>query len=567
MIYIVSPRVRAFHPLSSTVTLTVPVCLDVPADLSQQYALARCFLAMQDDVQWACPGCSAKVEVAEMSAPQQKPKRERKEGKKRQRASSSAAGTGASSPRAGAGTVTDSAFTIPKRKKEGKRTKASMEEGGLKSPRIKREEKEEKFPGDDVAVAVASSGGDNSANRMVIAHHKANISPRVGLGLADATDNMSAMRYHQDMSGGCRINDRNSSKSIMSLAVAAASVAASEAAVAAASAAAAAPAPAPPKALGLKKLIHQRVQHDEANSNSAFSPKKLLKHRLLAAQQAPAPQPAASSVPTASSASMRGGTGGSMDETRSSGYPGQGEQRRAPPASDGQCFDNGNMGGRSGLSGGHAMDPSRSDVMDGGGRGGGGYDERDRVAAEGVLKCRTVGEGGDHNKLRAMGVMNDDANGRGYNNLGGEDGGGGDGGGGGGGSSGATERSYHGEVDRGRASASGDHRREAKFGGGGYDAGPNANGMHAGGVWRGGSADRHGEGAKDAVAGEKWSEVGRRRAEVGGMGGAEGIDTQRQQGYNSAPYGQELKVGQQVRGWNNRLTRGGRLSQFCVAQY
>lgn len=497
-----------------------------------------------------------------MSAPQQKPKRERKEGKKRQRANGSAAGTGASSPRAVAG----NAFTIPKRKKEGKRNKGSKEEGGPKSsPRIvKQEEKEENFPQHEVTVAAATGGGGsggNSANRMVNAPQKANISPRVGLGLADATDEMSAMRYHQDLSGGCRNNDRNAAKSIMSLAVAAASVAASEAAIAAAAAAAAAasappaPAPAPPKALGLKKLIHQRVQHDEANSNSAFSPKKLLKHRLLAAQQTPVSQPTPSSAPVAPSAGMAGGgvTGGYTDGTGNSTYAGQGGHGRAPLASGVGRFDNGGVGARSDLGGGAYGMESRggSGVLDGGGRDGGGYDERDRAAAEGVLKCRTVGAGGEHNRRRATGVMHDDANSPGFNKLEGKGGGG------------TTEGGYHGGVDRGHASANGEQRREAEFGSGGYGAGPNANGVHTGGAWSGGSGDRHGKFAKDAGASDKWSDGGR-----GGEGveGAERVDAQRQHGYDSASYGQERRRGQEVRQRNDRRKRGGRLFRCGVAQ-
>ncbi|CAM9291849.1 unnamed protein product, partial [Hapterophycus canaliculatus] len=94
-----------------------------------------------DDVQWACPACSAKVEAAEMSAPQLKPKRERKDGKKRQRASSAAGTAESSSPRAGAGVGNSNSLPAPK-PKDGKRSKAAKEEAAPKPPKVKREDKE-----------------------------------------------------------------------------------------------------------------------------------------------------------------------------------------------------------------------------------------------------------------------------------------------------------------------------------------------------------------------------------------------------------------------------------------
>eukprot|EP00904_Undaria_pinnatifida_P001605 jgi/Undpi1/11445/HiC_scaffold_30.g13742.m1 len=248
-----------------------------------------------DDVQWACPACSARVEVTEMTAPQQKPKRERKDGKKRQRASSATAG----SPR-GPGDAGTS-LTIPKRKKEGQKrakTQQGAQRGAVSKDglEIQKSPREEGKPAQDAA---AEGEGDGDSATMVKAPNQPRVSPRVGLGLTDTVAaDMLAMRGGPDLGGSG--HDRTHSKSMMSLAVAAASVAASEAAAAAsavtaaasaasaaaAAAAAAPPAPrappAPPKALGLKKLLHQRMQCDEASANptSAFSPKKLLKHRV-----------------------------------------------------------------------------------------------------------------------------------------------------------------------------------------------------------------------------------------------------------------------------------------------
>lgn len=493
-------------------------------------------------MQWACPACSAKVEVAEMSAPQQKPKRDRKDGKKRQRASN-AVGAGSASLRVGAGA---NSFTIPKRK--GKRSKGLKEEGGPSSPRVKGEEREEAVSLDEVAPS------PNSANRMVTAPQKANILPRVGLGLTDAKDEMSAMR-HPDSSGG-RNGDRSPSKAMMSLAVAAASVAANEAAMAAAAAAVAAtPAPAaPPKALGLKKLLHRRVQHDEANSNPAFSPKKLLKHRLLAAQQPPPPQP--TSAPPASSPGAGGGGysaagGGYMDDAGNYRYhhPGQVDGTGAPPpplAGDGGRFGGGHPGGHPDFRGGYMMDPSQGvgGVYGGGRTNFGEYDgERERVAAEGELNGRIVGDGREYNGQHAVGAIKEEIDDRGghSNNFTGREPGVGPAGG--------TFRD--GGVDQGRSSHNGDQRREAEFGGAsgysnsGTGAPATANGMHAGGVsgggWRGGSEERRGRFAEDAAAAnDKWQ----------GGRGAERIDAPRQHGYDPSSYGPQSKRAQEVNGWN-----------------
>lgn len=236
-----------------------------------------------------------------MSAPQLKPKRERKDGKKRQRASTTG---GTASPRGTAGN--GNAFTIPKRKKEPKRIKVPNEavDPGVKSLREKRPEKEEKHAIRDVASSRNSGDGGGISARLAKAP-PTSLAPRIGLGLTDMPMDMPTTHDPAFTSsggaGGVR-HERTPSKSMMSLAVAAASVAANEAAMeaaekakASATTAAPAPTPAPPKALGLKKMLHQRVQSDEASANpmSAFSPKKLLKHRLLTAQ---ADQDAASSV-------------------------------------------------------------------------------------------------------------------------------------------------------------------------------------------------------------------------------------------------------------------------------
>lgn len=510
-----------------------------------------------------------------MSAPQQKPKRDRKEGKKRQRAGS-AAGAGSASPRAGAGDgAAANSFTIPKRK--GKRSKGPKEEGGgLGSPRVKGEEQEATAFMEEVAPS------RNSANRMVTAPQKANILPRVGLGLTDATNEMSAMR-HADSGGGGRNGDRSPSKTMMSLAVAAASVAASEAAIAAAVAAAStsAPAPAPaPKALGLKKLLHQRVQHDEANSNPAFSPKKLLKHRLLAAQQPPPPPPTSSAGPPPPPSPSAGGEGGGnnsygaggggyMDGAGSSRYPrypGQVDGREPPLARGDGHFGGGDMGGRPGYRGGYTGDPSHGGGgAYGGGRVGGYNDERDRVAAEGELNGRVVGDGDrEYSRRRDMGgggpSIKEEIDDRGHrdrdrdrdNRHPGR------------GESGVpppSEGNFRGGFDRGRSSVNGEQRREAEFSGGGgggnggYNNGgasgpPAANGMHpgggSGGGWRDGSEERRGGGrfAKDVAANDKWQ----------GGRGAERMDAPRPPGYDPSSYGPPRKRSQEVSGW--KLQRG-----------
>lgn len=494
-----------------------------------------CLCARQDDVQWACPACSAKVEAAEMSAPQLKPKRERKDGKKRQRASIAAGTAESSSPRAGAG----NSFPTPKAK-EGKRSKAAKEGAGLKSPKVKRED-------DGAEREVRAPGGNRSANRMVTAPRKASISPRVGLGLTDAKEEMSAVR-HADLSGSHN-NDRSPSKSMMSLAVAAASVAASEAAiaaaVAAASAAAAPQSAAPPKALGLKKLLHQRVQHDEANLNPAFSPKKLLKHRLLAAQQTaatsttPTSESAPSPVPPYSSSSVGRGdsyNGGGGNYAGHVGYRGEGNGREVA-AGEGRRHANGGTEEQSGFCGRYTSDSNRRGVPYGGGEDG-VYDGRQRAAAEGNSNGRVVGDGGECSRHRASGAMNGGGDHRDYNghhNHPGREGRGVN-----------NDANFCGGGGTDRAGLGGEQRREAQLDSGGCDAGrksvASVNREHAGGGgWSktGGSEEGRGRFAKDVNGGasDKW---------VGG-GGPKRVDAPRLHGHTPAFHGQERRREPEVR--------------------
>ena len=333
-----------------------------------------------------------------MTAPQQKPKRERKDGKKRQRASSATAG----SPR-GPGDAGTS-LTIPKRKKEGQKrakTQQGAQRGAVSKDglEIQKSPREEGKPAQDAA---AEGEGDGDSATMVKAPNQPRVSPRVGLGLTDTiAADMLAMRGGPDLGGSG--HDRTHSKSMMSLAVAAASVAASEAAAAAsavtaaasaasaaaAAAAAAPPAPrappAPPKALGLKKLLHQRMQCDEASANptSAFSPKKLLKHRVLAAQAnqqqaflASTPALAATPAPTPTPAPIAAAPAPApspKEEGRGFGY-GCDERNEPSPRGDPAPMGGGSCeGGRfKGKDSGSAERRWRGGG-DGGGGGGGGF--------------------------------------------------------------------------------------------------------------------------------------------------------------------------------------------------
>lgn len=246
---------------------------------------------------WACPACSEGLEKPSVSSPSKKKhvarKEEKKEDKKRPRPGASAA---VPSPK-GSKEVGGS-FTIPKRKKEVKSLSSSGSPRSSKEKKEKRREKEEKRAArEDEAAAdgaeKSSNSGSRSSNRMVKGTKQAKLVPRVGLGLSDdatASSSTGLLIGAPDYGGTGDWQDE-SKKSLkgtsMSFADAAASVAASAAASEAAAAAAAAPvASAPPKALGLKKLLHQRVQYDEieaagGNPSSTFSPKKLLKHRIL----------------------------------------------------------------------------------------------------------------------------------------------------------------------------------------------------------------------------------------------------------------------------------------------
>ncbi|CAN0553672.1 unnamed protein product, partial [Ectocarpus sp. 12 AP-2014] len=471
-----------------------------------------------------------------MSAPQLKPKRERKDGRKRQR-TSTAAVAGSSSPRASADAGGN--FTIPKLKKPGKkRNKAAAaaagEEGEAKlSPRIvKREEEKDELT--TAAAVLASSANSANRNRMVKSPQKAEISPRVGLGLTASTGEMSAATLRYPDLSGSRNNDKSPTKAMMSLAVAAASVAANEAAIAAAVAAAAAAAPAaapppPPKALGLKKLLHQRVQHDEANSNPAFSPKKLLKHRLLAAQQATSTassDPVPSPSPPASNLSTGGGgnsySRGSDDPGSADRYAGQAGEREA---SGGGRQDDGNVERRrSGFGGAHAGESGRS-AGPYGGREVRGSDERDRIAAEGELNGRVLADGGGYGRRNGTGGMDDNVGGRSDNNRGRHA------------DDGAAEGSGVGGGDR--AALDGERRDRAELGGGEYDAGrnggANANGVHESEASRSGwgagsSGERNGRFAKGMNnATDKWT--------GGGQSGR--MEAPRHHGFSPASFDEE----------------------------
>lgn len=248
---------------------------------------------------WACPACSEGIEKPVVSSPSKKKqsakKEDKKEDKKRPRSGGSAT---VSSPK-GSKEVGGS-FTIPKRKKEAKSLSGSGSPQSLQEKKEKRREKEEKRAAREEEADSAeesSNSGSRSSNRMVKGTKQAKLAPRVGLGLSDdATPPSTGLLVGAPdyaSTGGWQDDNKKSPKgTTMSFADAAASVAASAAASEAAAAAAVAPlASAPPKALGLKKLLHQRVQYDEieaagGNPSSTFSPKKLLKHRILSGNNA-----------------------------------------------------------------------------------------------------------------------------------------------------------------------------------------------------------------------------------------------------------------------------------------
>lgn len=246
---------------------------------------------------WACPACADKAEVkADVSFPLKRKQNvktdDKKDDKKRPRTGNniSAAAASPKGSKDAGGTC-----TIPKRKKEHKTLSGT---GSPRSLKEKRREKEEKRAAlepreEEESAAAAAAEGENSSsrNRMVKGMKQAKIPPRVGLGLSGNAVELSACPPDSSGSGGRQEDGKRSPmmRTAISFADAAASVAASAAATEAAAAAAAAPAlSAPPKALGLKKLLHQRVQYDEIEAaggmaSASFSPKKLLKHRILAA--------------------------------------------------------------------------------------------------------------------------------------------------------------------------------------------------------------------------------------------------------------------------------------------
>lgn len=266
-------------------------------------------ISKQENVMWACPACAKKVDDSSSEAASTlKRKREHKDGKKRQKLGNSAnapAGPVAPSPKSLDGGA--SSFTIPKRKKERKLSSQLLESSRStkekrREQRAKEEKREEKRARVAVATAAAgeaeteaecsttameaqSHGEKPNSSRMVREMKQTTIAPRVGLGLSDGPSPGLMMRTPDDVASSLSDDYKSSHKGTarMSFADAAASVAASTAAT---EAAAAAPVvSAPPKALGLKKLLHQRVQYDESAAATAhsFSPKNLLKHRLLAA--------------------------------------------------------------------------------------------------------------------------------------------------------------------------------------------------------------------------------------------------------------------------------------------
>lgn len=532
-----------------------------------------------------------------MSAPQLKPKCERKDGKKRQRAS----GAGAVSGPLKGGSPGNS-FTIPKRKKEHKRAKAlkAASEGQHKFPTVKRELNQEKRARD------AGSGGGNSA-RMVYVPKQANTLPPMGLGLTGTMPALEAssstVAPHNPDVGG-HVQDRNSAKAMMSLAVVAASVAANDAATEAAAAAAAAavattpapPAPAPPKALGLKKRLHQRVQCDEASANStpAFSPKKLLKHRLLAAQAhqdaVQAHQNAAASTATpalmpkremsadhgsVNSSYNRGGDGRDTPAGCRGWYPAaatgenrvasQGEPKDARFDARGDGANRARQGGSGFVVGvGQGDGAARERGLQG--RDGGFGGREGGAAGEGALSGRRVGDvNGEYNRQHGMDNMDEGG------------GGGGDGcvGGGGGdfntrcvGGAAGGEGNDRDGRDRAIGGDSGYHQADFCAG---FDGGRNApNGVHAtaGGVRRG-SEEEGGRYAGDVDA------VRRRKGGVADDmkwpgGGGDRRDVARQHGYQSS-FGQQRPRGQQVRKcgstWVWAARRESRRRTCCVLMY
>lgn len=381
------------------------------------------------------------------------------------------------------------------------------------------------------ADEASESNRGSSYARMVKAPMEAKALPRVGLGLMDAPQETLPISGDLDFGGG--MQDRSPpSKAMMSLAVAAASVAASEAATAAAAAAAVAavavapPAPAPPKALGLKKLLHQRVQCDEASANpmSAFSPKKLLKHRVLAAQaqtqQASTIVPVVAPKVEVAEDRGRGYRNDGQDARASRGwYPAEGTSvgRRFPREDGG--FDGRANGTRSGADVGER--PGAGGNMRGDEGRDRGYGKSGECSVDGGSTTADVATNGRH--------VGED---RGYNGRHGMDA--------------VDGRNFNGHLGR----EAGDEPGFRGSGDKGLDAG-----CHGGGVSREshgargmqrGSEERGGTFAQEVDVSEHAREGGGSAMGWRG-GGEEGRDAARDQGYQSSYRQQHRSRGQTVR--------------------
>lgn len=255
-----------------------------------KYALRN---TSQKHVMWACPTCAEKMEMGSLPSPTKKEdKKEEKEDRKRPRMASTPAPV-AGSPKGS--NETGGSFTIPKRRKEQKASTGPGSPRSLKEKKEKRREKEERRAAREEKTdnVDSSTNTTRSSIRMVKGTKQPKLAPRVGLGLSDdaevsaSTGGLLVEACADAGAGSCQDDSTSPKGTTMHFADAAASVVAST--VASETAAAAAMAPvvsAPPKALGLKKLLHRRVQYDEieaagGNPSATFSPKKLLKHRIL----------------------------------------------------------------------------------------------------------------------------------------------------------------------------------------------------------------------------------------------------------------------------------------------
>lgn len=252
----------------------------------------------QKHVMWACPTCAEKMETGSVPSPTKKQntrkddKKEEKEDKKRPRAASTPAPV-TGSPK-GSDEVGGS-FTIPKRRKEQNAPTGPASPRSLKEKKEKRREKEERRAAREEKTESVdrSTNTSRGSNRMAKGTKQPKVAPRVGLGLSDDAEASAStggllVEACADAGAGTSQDDSTSPKGT-SMYSADDSDPATASAVASETAAEIATAPmvsAPPKALGLKKLLHRRVQYDEieaagGNPSATFSPKKLLKHRIL----------------------------------------------------------------------------------------------------------------------------------------------------------------------------------------------------------------------------------------------------------------------------------------------